>query len=478
MFDEQFDIIVIGAGSAGLSVGLFMNRAGFRVLMISRSDRSVGGDCLNEGCVPSKALIHAARMFQNAREAENFGVMTTGKADIGKVIRYIRGRQDTIRQHESARWLRGQGIIVELGDAFFSGERSVTVNGKVFTGRNIVIATGSVPKQLSIPGVENVKYYDNRNIFGLDQLPERFLFIGGGPISTELAQAMKSLGSQVTLIHRGDMILPHDDKKAAAVLLRQLREQHIRVLLGTEPLEFPTPNTCLIRLPDGSTTVIGMDAVFAGIGRELLLDPLNLAAAGIAVKDGKIVTDPYLRTTNPHVFVCGDIAGDLKFSHAAEFHARILLNNFFNPFRKKLDNRYMSWVTFTSPELATFGMNEKQLQGKDISFLTLEQDFSSDDRAVVDSYPYGYLKLYIGKGGWFRKQKILGGTMVAPHAGEMIQELMLANSSGLDIKAIFNKVYPYPVASRVNQHLIVQLKKQQLTPRLSRLLQRAYKIFS
>ena len=179
-----------------------------------------------------------------------------------------------------------------------------------------------------------------------------------------------------------------------------------------------------------------------------------------------------------NVLVCGDVAGDLQFSHAAEFHARIILNNLFSPFKKKLNNDYMSWVTFTDPELATFGLSEKQLKDRKISCRRLEKDFSDDDRAVVDDYQFGKLKIFVSEKGLFRKQKILGGTMVAPNAGELIQELILANTAELSIKAIFDKVYPYPVASRINQSLVTDLMSEGLTPIIKSMLHKAYKIFS
>ncbi len=231
-------------------------------------------------------------------------------------------------------------------------------------------------------------------------------------------------------------------------------------------------------MKDGTIKNIQFDAVFVSIGRELNIETLQLANAGIQVKEGKIVADEYLRTTNKQVFVCGDVAGDLKFSHAAEFHARILLNNFFSPFNKKLNNDHLSWVTFTDPEVASFGLNEQQLKERKIEYERLEQDFEDDDRAITDDYRYGKLVLFISSKGLLKKQKVLGGTMVAPNAGELIQELILANTRGMSINSIFNKIYPYPVATRINQKAIVQYKQQSLTEGIKKLLRFAYKIFS
>lgn len=478
MQPETFDIIVIGAGSGGLSVGLFMAQAGFSTLMISRNEHDIGGDCLNDGCVPSKAFIHAARLVHAAREAAAFGVQVSGAADLKKVNEYVYSRQEVIREHENSAWLRQQGVHVALGAAHFTGPNEVTVDGTAYRGKKIVLATGSTPRKLQIPGVENVRYYDNESIFEADTLPRHLLVIGGGPIGMEIAQAMNRLGSTVTVVQAQDRILPHDDKTITDVLYRQLQKEGITFYFNAKVARFTRAQEAEVQLADGTRRALSFDAVFVAIGRQLSLEPLHLHQAGITVKNNRIVTDKYLRTTNKDVLVCGDIAGDLMFSHAAEFHARIVLNNLFSPFHKKLDNRHLSWVTFTDPEVATFGYSEKQLQEKGIAYERLEESFADDDRAVVDNYAYAKMVLLISPKGFLKKQKILGGTMVAPGAGELIQELILANTNGLSINALFHKIYPYPVAARINQKAIVGYKSKQLTGGIKKLLHLAYKLFS
>lgn len=469
---------MIGSGSGGLSVGLFMNQAGFRVLMISLSDLDIGGDCLNDGCVPSKALIHVAGIAHSARLAENFGLKVDGNIDIKKAIDYVYQRQEIIREHENASWLQAQGIEVALGEARFTGKNEVEVSGEKYTGKKIVIATGSKPRKLKLEGIEKVTWYDNESIFETDNLPKRLLVIGGGPIGIEISQAMSRLGSKVIVVDKKETILEHDDNAVTNVLLRQLQKEGIDFLFNANIKRFAGPNSAEIELNDGGKMTVEFDAVFVAVGRELHLDSLGLQNANIKMADRKIVVNEYLQTTNSNVFVCGDVAGDLQFSHAAEFHARILLNNFFSPFNKKLDNDHMSWVTFTDPELATFGLNEKQLKERNIGYERLEQGFDDDDRAVTDSFLYAKSVLFISKKTFFKKQKILGGTMVAPHAGELIQELILANAEGLSISALFNKIYPYPVASRINQKMILEYKSKGLTAFIKKLLHLAYKIFS
>lgn len=478
MLRNNYDIIVIGSGSGGLTVGLFMAKANFKVLMVSKSDQDIGGDCLNDGCVPSKALIHVSRIVHSAKIATHFGIANSGKADIQKALKYVYGRQQIIRVHENAQWLRDQGIDVALGNAKFSGKNEIEVAGKKYSGKKIVIATGSQPRKLKIEGVEKVTYYDNESIFQIEKLPEKLLVVGGGPIGMEMAQALQRLGSNVTVVQNGEAILEHDDKEVTAILLKKLQEEGIQFYLNAEVSAFISANEAGIKFKDGTKETVSFDAVFAAIGRTLDLDKLQLEKAGIEVNDHNIIKDKYLRTTNKNILVCGDVAGDLQFSHAAEFHARIIINNLFSPFKKKLNDDHMSWVTFTDPELATFGLNEKQLKERSVSFEKLEQGFCDDDRAVIESYRYGKMILYISKGGIFRKEKILGGTMLAPYAGEIIQELILANTSKLSVNAIFNKIYPYPVASRINQQVIANFKEKSLTNTIKKILHTAFKIFS
>jgi len=476
MAQNKYDLIVIGCGSGGLSVGLFMGKAGFKVLMIDKTDEHIGGECLNDGCVPSKALIHVSRIAHSARAASPFGVELTGKIDLRKAIRYVYDKQNIIRKHENATWLREQGVDVALGEAHFTGKDEIEVSGKRYQANKIVIATGSKPRKLTAPGVEKVRYYDNENVFHIDQLPGNLLIAGSGPIGIELGQAMARLGSKVTVVSKGDKILEHDDEAVTKILLKKLQEEGIEFYFNAAIESFPTPNEAILKLKDGTTKNLQIDAVFVGIGRILELEPLQLNNAGIELVNHKIKVNEYLQTSNKKVFVCGDIAGSLQFSHEAEFQARMLLNNFFSPFKKKLNNDHISWVTFTDPEVAAFGLNEKQLQERGIHYKRLDQDFEDDDRAVVDNYQYGKLILFISQGGFFHKEKILGGTMVAPDAGELIQELVLANTYKLPVNDIFNKIYAYPVATRINQKAIVQHKQQSLTEGLKKLLRFAFKI--
>lgn len=475
--EPVYDIIVIGAGSGGLSVALPLHEFGLNVLLIDKTDEAIGGDCLNDGCVPSKALIHVARAVYQARQATRFGIDVQGTVDMAGVARYIAERQSVIRKHENAAFFRRQGMEVALGLARFVGKDVVAVAGTRYRGRKILIATGSRPRALTIPGVEQVRYLTNRSLFDLRQLPKNLLIIGGGPIGIEMAQAFQRLGSAVTVIHNKPMILDKEAEEIAHVVYERLQGEGVRFVLEGEPVRFTDAQHLLVKTSAGTEETLAFDQVLVSIGRELNTEQLALAQAGIATNEQGIVVNDYLQTTNRQVYVCGDVAGSLQFSHAAEQQATVLLNNFLSPFRKKLDNKHMSWVTFTDPEVATFGYSEKQLREKKIGYDKIAMDFSDNDRAVIEEYQYGKLILYIEKSGPFRwNPRLLGGSMVAPHAGEMFQELVLVNTHKIGINAFFDKIYAYPTASTVNKRIVMAKKRDQLTPLVKQAFRFLYKL--
>ncbi|WP_020606672.1 dihydrolipoyl dehydrogenase family protein [Spirosoma spitsbergense] len=472
---KQYDVLVIGAGSAGLSVGISMKRLGFTVLIVEKNDHRIGGDCLNDGCVPSKALIYVSKQVHHARSVDRFGVKAAGAVDMAEVMQYVRERQDIIRAHENDRYLREtEGIDVALGVAHFVGETEVEVvlnDGETMraTAKNIVLCTGSLPRQLEAEGLDAVakvpgKLHTNQTIFSLKTLPKRLLIVGAGPIGIEMAQAFGRLGSAVTVVGTEERILDKELPEVSELLKKQLEKEGITFKLKRKVTAFPDVNTAEMKAGNGHTDTIPFDVVLVAIGRTFQYDALNLPVAGIELYDrGRLTLNDYLQTTNKHVFAVGDAAagapaGQRLFSHGAELQASIVVGNFITPgvFGKKLTYDHFSWVTFTDPEVATFGFSEEDLKTRGKEYERIEYDFARDDRAVIEDYEYARMILFVSPSGINPfGPKILGGTIIAPKAGELIQELILAQQKGLTAGDFFNKTYPYPTASRVNKSIWV-----------------------
>ena len=474
---DNFDLIVIGAGSGGLNVASFMNKAGFKVLLCDKTDRHIGGDCLNWGCVPSKALIHTAKLAAAAKELQHFGPKITGKVNLKKVTGHIYDIKENIREHENANHFTAQGIDVVLGTAKFASKNSVIINGKEYFAKKIVLATGARPKKLNIPGINKVDYLTNESIFNQTKLPSDLLIIGAGPIGMELGQSFQRLGSNVTIIDTGDQFLPKEDKEIAKVLEDQLKKEGIKILYNQLALKFPNKNSLQVKnTKTNKTKILKFDQVLISIGRTLNIDNLDLEKAGVEIDPSghKLVVNDYLETTNKNVLVCGDVAGSYQFTHAAEMHAAVIISNFFTPrflpfLKKKITYDKIAWVTYTEPEIATFGLSQKQLDKKELDYEIFEHDFKDDDRAITQGTTYGKSKLYISKKG-----KILGGTMVAKDAGELVQELILANTANLHIKHFFSKVYSYPTAARINKYTLRPWFARKMTQRVKRIFRFLY----
>ena len=354
---NQFDIIVIGAGSGGLNVAGFMNRIGKRVLLIDKKDESIGGDCLNHGCIPSKALIHVAREVHAGKSAHQFGLTVQGYVDIQKVMAYVKGKQSIIREHENAEHFQRLGITVALGNAVLSGHNSVTVNGQEYSAQKIVLATGSRPRTLELEGSDQISVYTNETVFDMKVLPRRFVFIGGGPISLELGQAFAMLGSDVTIVHGGERLLEKEVKAVSAFMQAELKAMGIKIILNAKLKKFER-GELVVTTKDTAEFRVGADALFAGIGRVLNIEHLGLEQAGVTLSPDKqkIVVDEHLRTTNKNVYVVGDVAGGLQFTHAAELHASLIIKNFFSPLKQKLNTDSFVSSATESPNVATSGL--------------------------------------------------------------------------------------------------------------------------
>lgn len=465
--ENEFDIIVVGAGAAGLNIASFMNKAGFKVLLIEKDRNNVGGDCLNFGCIPSKSLIYISRLARSVREAKKYGTGFEGAFDMRKIKKHIKSVKERIRKHESVEYFRKQGMKVVVGQASFSAENEIIVGGKKYNSERIIVATGSRPKKFKVAGIEKVRQLTNENVFDLKEIPKRLLVIGGGPIGVELGQAFSSLGSEVSIVQQGSEILAKERPEIASILREKLEDEGVRVFCNSRVKEFISANKAVISSKENGDMLLDFDAIFVSVGRGLDFSGLNLTKAGIKTKKGRVELDGYLRSSNKRVLFVGDAAGGAMFTHATELHAATVLRNFFSPIKRKLSYDNFSWVTYTSPEIATFGLSEKELKKRGVRYQILEKSLTKDDRALTDNYTYGKAILYLDG-----KERILGGTLIVPMAGELVQELLLAMSAKLKVGEIFKKIYPYPTASRINKTLVSEVYSEKLNSNFNRKLLR------
>jgi pyruvate/2-oxoglutarate dehydrogenase complex dihydrolipoamide dehydrogenase (E3) component len=469
----NYDIIVLGAGSAGLNIAGFMNTLKLRVLLVEK--RVVGGDCLNYGCVPSKALIAVAHTVGYARSAQKFGIHPVGTVEMKKVAETIAARQGVIRAHENPDYFRQKGIDVEIGTPRFVSGNSIEINGRECSARRIVIATGSRPAVPLIEGIDKVDYFTNETIFANRELPGTLLVIGGGPVGIELAQAYQRLGAQVIVLVRGDQILKKEDKDISGALLTVLKKEGIDFRLGFRPVRFVDKNTLIVAPLSGRETgeqTITFDRVLIAAGRQPNIEGLDLENAGIKIENNKIITNKFLRTSNKRVYCCGDVAGDYLFTHWAEYQASLVIKNMLTPFKKSPDRSLIAWVTYTDPEVATFGLRSWQLEKEDISYKTISLPMREVDRAICEGIDNGLLKVHISRG------KIMGGTLMAKNAGEMVGELMSFMTLKIPFSRIYNRIYPYPTMARVHRKAVQKYLGEKLTPRVIGALKRLYRIFN
>ncbi|MGB3238166.1 MAG: mercuric reductase [Geitlerinemataceae cyanobacterium] len=468
-----YDLVVIGAGTAGLVVaaGAAGLGIGLKVALVER--HLMGGDCLNVGCVPSKCLIRSSRAVADIRDAEPFGVKASNfEVNFAQVMQRMRKIRSGISHHDSAIRFQKLGIDVFLGDGHFVNSQSVKVGNNTLRFKKAVIATGARAVQPAIEGIETAGYLTNETVFSLTECPRRLAVIGGGPIGCELAQAFHRLGSQVTLIHRGSHLLNREDADAADIVQKAFLREGIQLILGQTPKRVETSPTGKVLYFDrnGKEESIEVDEILAGAGRAPNVEGLNLEAVGVEFDRKGIKVNDYLQTTNPKIYAAGDICLNWQFTHAADSAARIVIKNtLFSPFglgKSKISSLVMPWVTFTDPEIAHVGMYEQEAREKGIDVNTIKIDFSSVDRAIADGEEEGFVKILHQQGS----DKILGATIVARHAGEMISEVTTAIVGKLGLSTLSGVIHPYPTQAEGIKKAADAYRRTLLTPRSQKLL--------
>ncbi|MBI1348127.1 FAD-containing oxidoreductase [bacterium] len=468
---ERYNLVVIGAGTAGLVTAAGAAGLGAKVALVERD--LMGGDCLNVGCVPSKGVISAARMAATIQHARDFGIQVPDgvRVDFPTVMERMRRLRAGIAPNDSAERFRALGVDVFLGDAKFTGAETVEVASQTLRFRKAVIATGARAHHSDIPGLKEAGFLTNETVFTLTELPRRLAVIGGGPIGCELAQAFSRLGAEVTLLERSSQILGKEDRDAADVIRSALLQDGLQILTDTSLQRVETtPTGKRLHLQrQGESQTIEVDAILVGAGRVPNVEGLNLEAVGVTYdqKSGVQVNDR-LQTTNPRIFAAGDVCSKYKFTHAADFMARIVIQNALFFGRAKASSLIIPWCTYTSPEVAHVGVTEHEAAANGIAIQTLRQDFTHIDRVILQGETDGFVKVHLKAG----TDKILGATIVADHAGEMIGELTLAMKAGIGLKTIGSTIHPYPTVAEAIRKLGDQYNRTRLTPFVKSLFQR------
>jgi pyruvate/2-oxoglutarate dehydrogenase complex dihydrolipoamide dehydrogenase (E3) component len=462
---SRYNLVVIGAGTAGLVIAAGAAGLGAKVALIERE--LMGGDCLNFGCVPSKAIIRASRAAAEVRDAARFGIHVPAgvRVDFATVMERMRQLRADLARNDSAARFKGLGVDVFIGDARFGGRDTVMVGDLTLRFRRAAIATGARAAAPPIAGLEEAGYLTNETIFALTALPGRIAVVGGGPIGCELAQALRRCGAEVTILEAAPHILLREDREAAARVAQSLARDRVTVLTGVNLLRVERRGgDRVIRYErDGAEAELAIDEIIVGVGRAPAVAGLDLEAAGVEYdRLAGVKVDDYLRSTNPRIYAAGDVCTPYKFTHVADAMARIVIRNALFYGRARMSALTIPWCTYTDPEIAHVGLGEAEAQARGIKLTTLVQQFDAVDRAILDGETGGLVKIHVAAG----TDRIVGATVVASHASEMLSELTLAIGKGIGLGAIADVIHPYPTQAEAIRKLGDQCNRTRLTPRV------------
>lgn len=466
----RYNLVVVGAGTAGLVAAVGAAGLGAKVALVEK--HLMGGDCLNVGCVPSKAIIRAARAVASVREAGRFGVDVPpgATADFGKLMERMRRLRADISPHDSAQRFTDLGVDVFLGAGRFTGPDTVEVGGQSLRFAKAVIATGARAAVPPIPGLEDVPHLTNETLFSLTELPKRLGVIGAGPIGCEMAQSFARFGSEVFLVEAEHGLLPREDRDASAIVRASMERDGVRFLGGGKDLRVHrSAGGIRLRVESaGRGYDVEVDQLLVAVGRAPNVEGLGLEAVGVEFDRKGVKVDERLQTTNPRIYACGDICSSYQFTHAADFMARIVIQNALFLGRAKAGSLIIPWATYTSPEIAHVGLYESEAKARGIEVDTFTQELGKVDRAILDGETDGFVRVHVRKG----TDEILGATVVATHAGDLIGELTLAMKGGLGLKTIGATIHPYPTQAEAIRRTGDLYNRTRLTPFVKGLMRR------
>ncbi len=470
--DGRYNLVVVGAGTAGLVAAGGAGAMGAKVALVER--HLMGGDCLNVGCVPSKAIIRSGRAVADIRSAAEVGILAPGEVevDFGAVMERMRRIRADISPHDAARRFSEQyGVDVFLGNARFSGPESVDVDGVPLGFSKAVIATGARATIPPIPGLAEAGFLTNHNIFNLTEQPARLAVIGGGPIGCELAQTFARLGTKVTIVEMAGQFLSREDPDAAEILRAALESDGVEIRLQASLVRVEGSDDSKrldLEGPDGPDHIT-VDEILVAVGRTPNIENLGLEAAGVDHDRRGVKVNDFLQTTNRRIFASGDVCLAHKFTHTADATSRAILQNALFPGpKKRLSKLVVPWCTYTDPEIAHVGLYEHEAGQRGLDVTTIEIPMSEVDRAIADGHTDGFLKVHLKTG----TDTIIGATIVARHAGDLISEITTAMVGGLGLGSFSGVIHPYPTYAEIIRKAADAYNRTKLTPRTARILKR------
>ncbi len=448
----DFDIGILGGGAAGLTVASGASQFGAKTLLIEK-EKALGGDCLHFGCVPSKTLIRTAYVYHLMKNSGKFGLPPADikPVDYKEVAKRIQSVIAIIQKHDSEERFCRLGVKVEFGDASFTDEHVVRLNGKNYSAGKWVIATGSSAFIPQIKGLDQTPYITNREIYSFDSLPKSMIIIGAGPIAIEMAQSFYRLGTKVDIVQRSAQILSKEDKDMADIVMNVLVDEGITFHLnsGIERVkELGSEKEVIIKKKDGKTESLKAEQVFIALGRQVNADGLGLENISLDFGKKGIKVDNRMRTNHKHIYAAGDVTGAYQFTHAAGYEGGIALSNAILHLPKKADYTYLPWCTYSDPEMASIGMNEKHARAAGIEYSVWTEEFKANDRSLAEGEDAGKIKLLLDKKG-----NPLGVQILGPHAGELVNEWVAVMNGGIKLSTIASAIHPYPTLGEINKRV-------------------------
>ncbi len=467
MANFDYDLGIIGGGAAGLTTASGAAQLGAKVLLIEKEPR-LGGDCLHYGCVPSKTLINSARVYHLMKSGPEFGLpaIEPPPVDFRDIAGRIAGVITEIQKHDSVERFCGLGARVEFGSASFADEHCVDLGGRRFSAASWLVATGSSPAAPPVPGLGEVPYLTNRDIFSLDRLPDSLIILGAGPIAIEMAQAFRRLGSRVTVIQRSGQILSREDQDMANIIQACLEAEGVVFKLGVaiERAESAGAIRRVIVEDHGVEQAVEGDAILVALGRVANVDGLGLDRAGVKYSPKGIDVDSRLRTSQKHIFAAGDVTGKYQFTHAAGYEGGVVLANAVFHLPRRADYNRLPWCTYTDPELASLGLNEKAAQEAGIEYEVWTERFEANDRALAQGRGQGMIKMLVNE-----KEKPIGVQIAGPHAGELINEWVAVMGGNVGLATLASAIHPYPTLGEINKRVAADLLQPKLfSPRIQK----------